>query len=581
MCGSNHGTRAGYLLRLVAVFSNANAETRNLIAEYLRAFYRHSTAPQQYPAALAIIDPVRETLLSVPTAQSAADLVCLGDTLRFLRELVPDLPETAPLVATTPQTVLTEWAKSKSEKFGLPAVRLIARTTYLARLAAFYCEAQPDCATIPDDSRESEVTGAMLLDAIIGRCDAAAALSAALAALNRDMLDRTQRFLTSPLAPLLLDGSPDVAGFKLSSLSKRDAFEYAESYCSPAISRATVILVSPGTSPLQSTVVFFVEATSREVLCVFETRGLITTVVPMPTVRAMMAHSAAETFRGALNAQLSLARRTLRERLSGAAASGATLNDSEDDDENAADGSFVDVPPAPEDPGVTSGVASDALSAETRYQCRYAATRLSPPASPSKLASLAHLLHVLPSYRDYTQCRHVASDFKHCGPALVSRSSGSASAAPASHTSSVRLRSPARRRGPSRSSVGKPTERRRRRVSLRSSLRSELLLAPLPLLRRRLGQPLGLRRMPVAKCHWQCLCQWRRTRSLKPKAPVMREILTQRRSLRAETAAERGKASATSSAFAAWLRRRCRQWPRPPGPPWRASWSRSRTGVVY
>ena len=84
-----------------------------------------------------------------------------------------------------------------------------------------------------------------------------------------------------------------------------------ESYCSPAIQDADTVFVSSGRTLRNPTVCFFVKAASREVLCVLEMRGHLMTVIPLPTVRAMLVHSAAETFKGFFDAQLSLARKRL------------------------------------------------------------------------------------------------------------------------------------------------------------------------------------------------------------------------------------------------------------------------------
>ena len=288
----------------------------------------------------------------------------------------------------------------------MPPARLVAHAPYLRLLAAFYCEVQPGC--LSQGSASADVTGAMLVDAIVARRDASAAVSAALGALNRDIIHRTQCFLTGSSAPAIFDGGADAAGFMLTRLSPRDAVEAAESYCSPAIQGADTVLVSSGRTLRNPTVCFFVNAASREVLCVLEMRGHLTTVVPLPTFRAMLAHSAAETFKGFFDAQLSLARKRLREQVASATSSDDETSDDDDSDETTEDGMHVVDVAEPAELSVTT----NALTAEARQACRYAATRMSPPAAPSVPASLAHLLHVLHSYRDYTPCRHVAEDFK-------------------------------------------------------------------------------------------------------------------------------------------------------------------------
>ena len=56
----------------------------------------------------------------------------------------------------------------------------------LCMLAAFYCEVQPDC--LSQGSASADVTGALLVDAIVARRKAGAAVSAALGALIRDII---------------------------------------------------------------------------------------------------------------------------------------------------------------------------------------------------------------------------------------------------------------------------------------------------------------------------------------------------------------------------------------------------------
>ena len=402
--GFRNGNRAGLLLRLVHVLYAATGQTRTEIGEYLWAVYRRDTASGQNPCKPHLSSAVQSTLLSA--ARSETDITRLGTTLRYLRDAIPGLPDTAPLVAATADSVLKDWAVLQPGTGGLnqQAVRLVAHAPYLSALAAFFCEVQPGCVSV--GSTVDNVTGAMLLDALVGHRGARAAFSAALGALNREMISRTQTFLSGSSAPYIFDGSEDAAGFKLTRLSIGDAVECAEVCGIAAIQGADAILVSQGRSPLQPTVTFFVKAASREVLCVLESRGLLTTAVPMPTVRAMLAHSAVETFRGCLTAQLSLARKTNRDRAAAAAA--AVAVDYDDADADAEDGKHVvDV-----DESEMSVDTPGTLSPEARQACQYAATRMSPPAAPSTLASLAHLLHVLHTYRDYTPCRHVAEDFK-------------------------------------------------------------------------------------------------------------------------------------------------------------------------
>ena len=80
----------------------------------------------------------------------------------------------------------------------------------------------------------------------------------------------------------------------------------------PSIQGADTVLMSSGRTLLSPTVSFFVKTASREVLCVLVMIGHLTTVVPLPTVRAMLVHSAAETFKGVFDAKLSLARKVPR-----------------------------------------------------------------------------------------------------------------------------------------------------------------------------------------------------------------------------------------------------------------------------
>ena len=108
----------------------------------------------------------------------------------------------------------------------------------------------------------------------------------------------------------------------------------------PSIQGADTVLVSSGRTLLSPTVYFFVKTASREVLCVLAMRGHLTTIVPLPTVRAMLVHSAAETFKGFVNATLSLARKIPRAGRLCHSSDDETC-DTDDSDETTEDGMHV------------------------------------------------------------------------------------------------------------------------------------------------------------------------------------------------------------------------------------------------
>ena len=231
----------------------------------------------------------------------------------------------------------------------------------------------------------------MLLDAFLAHSDAKIALSKALADLNRSIFMKTQGFLTSASAVDIYNGSSAAAGFVLKRIDALAASELSATYGIDSVSGPTVssnrqLCLSHQAPTRQPTVLIFVVAAAREVLCVIETKGLVATVVPMPTVCAMLQYSADEAFRAANTAQITLVRNAMRDAVAGAAPAGVD----DDYDEEVEDGEGV-VDEADTQHSSWSGV----ISAEQRRACLFAAARLSPPSAPTTLGSLALLLHVL------------------------------------------------------------------------------------------------------------------------------------------------------------------------------------------
>ena len=85
--------------------------------------------------------------------------------------------------------------------------RLVAHAPYLCLLAAFLL--------LRVRQRLSRLTGAMLGDTIVARRDASAATFAALGVPNRDIIQRTQCFLTSSFAPAIFDATGFKVGWRL------------------------------------------------------------------------------------------------------------------------------------------------------------------------------------------------------------------------------------------------------------------------------------------------------------------------------------------------------------------------------
>ena len=110
----------------------------------------------------------------------------------------------------------------------MPQVRHVQHPAYVASLAGFFCSLQPGC-VLPMSS-VADVTGAILLDAMVTNHDASIAAAATLAALNTSYFQLTHGFLSSSFAPQIFDGSELVSGFRHERLEPVAATELTQKY---------------------------------------------------------------------------------------------------------------------------------------------------------------------------------------------------------------------------------------------------------------------------------------------------------------------------------------------------------------
>jgi hypothetical protein len=92
---------------------------------------------------------VGDALFSVPRK---IDQPLIAATMRFLRGIGGDLPDSASLVGTAAEYVQKEWAGSRKGRSRWADVRLVNFDPYIRALAAMFCSVQRGCRSIGSDS---------------------------------------------------------------------------------------------------------------------------------------------------------------------------------------------------------------------------------------------------------------------------------------------------------------------------------------------------------------------------------------------------------------------------------------------
>ena len=122
----------------------------------------------------------------------------LARAMTYLILMSPGMASNAPLAATSPASVLRQWAQPQKPG-GLNNLELprVAHPVFVASLAATFCAFFP-----PPGSCGAAAggTGQRLLAVFLAHYDATSVVTAALSAANRTLLTQVQGFLLGPVA---------------------------------------------------------------------------------------------------------------------------------------------------------------------------------------------------------------------------------------------------------------------------------------------------------------------------------------------------------------------------------------------